>query len=111
MKEYKYLGILLTPSWEVNSRIKDLKSRASSALQLKRKLGENFKKYPDIMMRFFNALVKPIVLYMTDFWGCLKPPKNNPVDMTQVSFLKRLLGVKIQTPSKSPYRSLHRNLV
>ena len=36
---------------------------------------------------------------MTDFWGCLKPPKNNPVDMMQLNFLKQLLRVQIQTPS------------
>ena len=63
-------------------------------------------------MGLFNALVKPIILYMADFWGCLKPPKNKPVDMIQLSFIKRLLGVQIQIPPpQSPYRSLHRNLV
>ena len=34
---------------------------------------------------------------MSDFWGCLKMPKNNPIEIFQNKFLKQLLGVQIQT--------------
>ena len=34
---------------------------------------------------------------MADFWGCLKMPKNNPVEIMQNKFLKQLLGVQSQT--------------
>ena len=65
VREYKYLGFLLTPSGEINSGLRDLKARAAFALaQLKGKLGENFRKYYDITMELFNAFVKPIILYL-----------------------------------------------
>ena len=83
VREYKYLGFLITPSGEINSGLKDLKSRAVFALTLLRsKMGEYFNKYPDIIIHLFDALIKPIILYMSDFWGCLPMRKNNPIDIT-----------------------------
>ena len=44
-REYKYLGFLVTPSGEVNTGIRDLKSRAMYALvQLRRKMGVHFRE-------------------------------------------------------------------
>ena len=60
-------------------------------------MGEYFNKYPDTAMHLFDALIKPIILYMADFWGCLSSQKNNPVDTTQNRFLKQMLGVQTQT--------------
>ena len=34
---------------------------------------------------------------MADLWGCLKMPKNDPIDTIQMKFLKQLLGVQTQT--------------
>ena len=50
-------------------------------------------------MYLFDTLIKPIILYMSDFWGCLLPRKikNNPIDITQNKFLKQMLGVQVQT--------------
>ena len=42
-------------------------------------------------------MVKPILLYCSDFWGCLKLPKNNPIERLHLSFCKQLLGVRKQT--------------
>ena len=98
IREYKYLGFVVTPSGEVTTGVKDLCSRASYALvQLRRKLGENFKKYPEITFHLFDSLIKPILMYLSDFWGCLKMPKNNPIDLIHMRFLKQLLGVNKQT--------------
>ena len=45
VREYKYLGFLVTPSGEVTSGILDLKSRALFAfVQLKKKAGEQFQE-------------------------------------------------------------------
>ena len=100
VREYKYLGFLITPSGEISSGIKDLKSRAIFALtQLRSNMGEYFNTYPDTTMYLFDALIKPIILYMSDFWGCLPMRKNNSIDITQNKFLKQLLGVQIQTPT------------
>ena len=98
VRQYKYLGFIITPSGEINSGLKDLKSRGIFALtELRNKMGEYFNKYPDTTMHLFDALIKPIILYMADFWGCLPLQKYNPVDTTQNRFLKQMLGVQTQT--------------
>ena len=48
-------------------------------------------------MKLFESLIKPILLYGSDFWGCLKLPKANPIEFVQNKFLKDLLGVQKQT--------------
>ena len=64
IREYKYLGFILTPSGEIVTGLKDLYSRALYALvQLRKKLGESFRKYPQINFYLFDALVKPIIMY------------------------------------------------
>ena len=42
-------------------------------------------------------MIKPILLYASDFWGCLKLPKNNPTERLHNMFCKLLLGVHKQT--------------
>ena len=46
IREYKYLGFLITPSGEVNTGMKDLKDRAHKAfMKLKSRLGDSFRKH------------------------------------------------------------------
>ena len=108
VREYKYLGFLITPSGEVTTGIQDLKSRALYALvQLRKKLGDNFRKNTKISFYLFDSLVKPIMLYCSDFWGPLQfnkkdpsdllPKQKNLIDLVHMKFLKQLLGVQIQT--------------
>ena len=97
-REYKYLGFALTPSGEINSGLIDLKDRALRAfMKLKKKLESNFRTHPLITIKLFETLIKPILLYSSDFWGILKLPKNNPLDTLYLSFCKQLLGVQKQT--------------
>ena len=56
-----------------------------------------YQKNPLITIKLFNALVKPILLYASDFWGVLNLPHNNPVENLHLSFCKQLLGVQKQT--------------
>ena len=65
--------------------------------QLRRKLGDGFRMFIDITKYLFDTLIRPIILYMSDFWGCFKLPGNNPIEKIQNSFLKQLLGVQTQT--------------
>ena len=107
VREYKYLGFLVTPSGEVTSGILDLKSRALFAfVQLKKKLGNNFRNDVHIAIYLFDTLIKPIILYCSDFWAILKIdkkkpcellPKKNLIDSLHTKFLKQLLGLQTQT--------------
>ena len=107
VREYKYLGFLITPSGEVSTGINDLKSRALYAFaQLRKKLGEHFRENIGMSFYLFDTLVKPIILYCSDFWGPLSIdkkapsemlPSRNLIDLVHMKFLKQLLGVQSQT--------------
>ena len=95
---YKYLGFIVTPSGEITSGLKDLKDRALRAYyKLKKKMGNYFRLHPNITLHLFDTLIKPILLYNSDFWGCLKVPVNNPIENVHMRFCKDLLGVQRQT--------------
>ena len=106
-REYKYLGFLVTPSGEVNSGIKDLKSRALYALvQLRKKMGDHFRENIGMSFYLFDTLIKPIILYCSDFWGIFRIYKKDPsellrkdsiIELVHMKFLKQLLGVQSQT--------------
>ena len=98
VREYKYLGFLLVPSGSIAPGLHDLKSRGNRALfKIKNKMGEHFRTNPSITIKLFNSLVRPILTYMAELWGCLKMPKNDPISNFQMKFLKELLGVNIKT--------------
>ena len=98
VRSYKYLGFLITPSGEIRSGLKDLRDRGFKAfMKLKNDLGTSFNQ--DISMTLFlvDTLIKPILLYGSDFWGCLKLPKINPIENLHMMICKQLLGVQKQT--------------
>ena len=98
VKSYKYLGFTVTPSGEIYSGLKDLRDRATKAwYKIKGRLGINFRKYIDHIDVIFKNLIQPILLYCSDFWGCLKPPKNNPIELFFNMFNKQILGVHKKT--------------
>ena len=98
VRTYKYLGFIFTPSGEINTGLCDLYDRALKAyMSLKSKLGQFFRQSIPNTMKYFDSLIKPIMLYSSDFWGCLKLPKNNPLEKLNNMFCKNLLGVSKQT--------------
>ena len=98
VREYKYLGLVFTPSGEIKSALDDLRSRALKAFwSLKYKLGNFFSTNIVETMNLFDVLIRPILTYASDFWGCLKLPKNNPIENVHTMFCKHILGVNKQT--------------
>ena len=81
VKSYKYLGFTVTPSGEIYTGLKDLRDRASKAwYKVKSKIGMHFRKYISHMNIIFRNLIQPILLYCSDYWGCLNPPKNKTIE-------------------------------
>ena len=66
-------------------------------VKIRTQTGVLFQKHPLVSIKLFKALIKPILLYGSDFWGILKLPKNNPIEVLQQSFYKQLLRVQKQT--------------
>ena len=108
-REYKYLGLVFTPSGEIRTALEDLKCRALKAyMSMKNKLGNFFSSYPTDTIAIFDATVKPILLYGSDFWGCLPFPKNNPIETLYFMFCKHLLGVHKSTTNDGVLKELGR---
>ena len=61
------------------------------------KLGICFNTSPQETIKLFDSLIKPILLYGSDFWGCLSLPKNNHMGNLHLMFCKHLLGVHNST--------------
>ena len=98
VKSYKYLGFTITPSGEINTGLKDLRDRALKAwYKVRNILGSQFRKHISNIDSIFRCLVQPILLYCSDFWGCLKPPKNNPIESLFNTINKQILGVHKKT--------------
>ena len=98
VRSYKYLGFLVTPSGEINSGLNDLRDRAMKAFfKLKDSMCSAFHRHIDIKIHLSDTLIKPILLYASDFWGCLKPPSNNPIEKLHHMACKHILGVQKQT--------------
>ena len=98
VRSYKYLGFLITPSSEINSGLKDPRDRAMKAFfKMKTTVGIQFNRNIQTMVNLLDSLIKPILLYCSDFWGCLKLPKNNPIETFHHMPCKHILGVQKQT--------------
>ena len=98
VRSFKYLGFLLTPSGEIKSGLKDLRDRAMKAFfKLKTTMGVAFNQNVTTTLFLLDTLIKPILLYASDFWGCLKLPKDNPIENFHHMACKHILGVQKQT--------------
>ena len=94
VRKYKYLGFLVTPSGEIRSGLEDLRIRSLKALITS---GPLFRQNIQNSIHLYHHMIKPILLYVSDFWGCLKLPKNSPIERLHNTFCKLLLGVQKQT--------------
>ena len=98
VREYKYLGFIVTPSGEIGTGLKDLRNRAMRGLaKLRKSLGAYFRHDVSNTIHLYTYIVRPILLYCCDFWGCIKQPRNNPIVTFHLMFCKQLLGVRKQT--------------
>ena len=111
VRSYKYLGFILTPSGEINTGLQDLRDRGFKAfMKIKRDFGPAFNHHIPTALKIFESLIKPIILYCSDFWGCLNIPKvkklenlytyickKSPVEKLFISICKQILGVQKQT--------------
>ena len=82
VRSYKYLGFVITPSGEICTGLKDLRIRALKAfMKMKNDMGPSFNKDILVTLSLIESLIKPILLYCSDFcrdfWGCRKLPQTN----------------------------------
>ena len=98
VRSYKYLGFLFSPSGEIKSGLQDLRDRGFKAfMKLRSQMGTSFNQNIEITLNLIDIMIKPILLYSSDFWGCLKLPKVNPIEKLHNMICKQILGVQTQT--------------
>ena len=63
--------------------------------KLRNCLGVTFRDNFKISLDLFDALIKPILLYGIELWGCLKQgfSDKNPIEKLNIKFFKHTLGV------------------
>ena len=54
--------------------------------KLKSDVGQYFKLDHVVTLNLCDTLIKPILLYVSDFWDCLKMLSNNPIENTHIRF-------------------------
>ena len=89
---------MFTPSGEIKSWLHDLRDGAFKAfMKLWNQMGTSFNQGILIALDLFDTMIKPILHYISDFWGYLKLPEENPIDKLQIMFCKQILGLQKQT--------------
>ena len=97
---FSYLGFLVNNKGNVSNGIKNLQERAMKAyFKMKNAMHESIFRSPKVAFRLFDSILKPILLYASDFWG-LRPENvsDSPVtEQMHTKFCKWLLGVSKRT--------------
>ena len=109
---FSYLGFMLTPSFSIKKLLDDLYKRGLKAyFKLRNCLGKTFRSHITLAIDLFDALVKPILTYGIDFWGCLKQAFSdmNPIEKLNIKLCKHILGVTKSTSNVGCRCELGRN--
>ena len=106
VNSYKYLGIEIHADGDFNSTTKNLCVRGWKATFKIKSACKNIDVNPELKLRFFDSLVKPIISYSSEIWGLSNNLFNSktvddfwkrvddlPVEKFQLKFCKGLLGV------------------
>ena len=73
---------------------------------MRKPLGAYFRHNISNTIHLYTYIVRPILLYCCDFWGCIKQPKNNPIVTFHLMFYKQLLGVRRQTSNHAIFQEI-----
>ena len=94
VRSYKYLGSMLTPSGSITRGLEDLRDRAGKALvKIRRGMGKLINKSIRDTINIFDYMVKPILLYASDFRGCQTTSKQSNWQ-TSIQPVDKYLGFK-----------------
>ena len=99
VRNYMYLGFNLSISGKINDGLLDLHQRAQKAFyKLKNQMGDISYENVSLTIRLFDSLIKPILLYASDFGGCFEfvSSDKNPIEKLNTTMCKYILGLKKQ---------------
>jgi len=96
VKSYKYLGLIMSPLGNFNLARQELKKVALKALyKLRKEMGNHFRENIKLTIKLFDALISPVLFYVSEVWGidCNGKLEKDPAESVQNKFLKWLLRV------------------
>ena len=109
-KVYKYLGVLFDSSGNFNQARLNMNDRGQKAMYKLKSAIDRTLIEPSVILNLFDKTVKPVCLYGSEIWGSINIPQNCsprefinkmysklPIEKTNLSFMKWLLGVHKRT--------------
>jgi hypothetical protein len=104
-KEYLYLGVLFSANGRFCKCIKRIVNQASKAMFTVLKIIRKLDVPIDCMLKLFDNLIQPILLYGCEVWGF---ENVNILERVHLKFCKYILNVKQSTPDYMVYGELGR---
>ena len=94
---YKYLGITVHKSGSLKPAAEELHRKASRAYySLRQNFNFNNNTKPEVILKLFDSLIKPILLYCSEIWSVYSWSKNSSCNI-----MKFITGIK------QSFESLH----
>ena len=107
VRGYKYLGFVFTSNGSMTHRINRLTKQGERAWFVVQKYVRGFKqKNIHVWLKFFDALVKPLILYACESWGNDISGSLNNIDSIfkesfeklHIEICKQILGTPLKRP-------------
>ena len=99
VKEYCYLGFVITPNGKFKANFQNLKLKATKALfSLRKGISYNGNFSVKVALDLFDHLIVPILTYGCEIWGNEVNDKSNFLNDVSFSFYRYLLGVSKHAP-------------
>ena len=111
VSDMMYLGFLVRCNGSINAGLKNLGERALKAFyKIKESIGYSFYRNAHVAFKIFDSIIKPILLYASDFWGLYKlsVKGRSPCDIIHIKFCKWFLGVSKHTTTQGVLYELGR---
>ena len=109
VREYKYLGIMLSEKSIFKSTSKLLANQANKALfSLMKTLSNLSYPKPSLMCYLFDLLVRPVLNYASEIWNFTVSEYNDSPEIVHCRFCKFVLGVNTNAPNLAVYGELGR---
>ena len=98
VREYCYLGFVITPNGKFKGNFRNLKLKAMKALFSLRKGLQNGSLSVKVALSLFDSLIVPIMTYGCEIWGHELNDKCNFLNDVSISFYRFILGVSKHAP-------------
>ena len=105
VKEFNYVGLLLTKTGNFKRAIKTLADKGTKAMYEILKRGKFHNLSISCQLDLFDKMVKPILLYGCELWGL---SNCDIIERVHLKYCKLLLNLKSSTPNGMIYGELGR---